>query len=76
MISGMNGGVMWWVAGLVDKMIELPADDKFPDCPFIEDTAVVIGNRAFITHPVSAHFHILLPYLSLTRILFFKESWP
>jgi len=37
--------------GLVDKVIELPADDKFPDCPFIEDTAVVIGNRAFITHP-------------------------
>lgn len=40
MISGMNGGVMWWLAGLVDKMIELPADDKFPDCPFIENIAV------------------------------------
>jgi hypothetical protein len=23
-----------------DKMIELPADDKFPDCPFIKNTAV------------------------------------
>jgi len=39
---------------LVQKVIEVPADDKYPDCPFIEDTAVVIGNRAFITHPGAA----------------------
>jgi len=37
----------------VQEVIQLPADDKYPDCPFIEDTAVVIGNRALITHPVS-----------------------
>ncbi len=29
----------------------LPADDDHPDCPFIEDTAVVIGDRALITRP-------------------------
>jgi N-dimethylarginine dimethylaminohydrolase len=37
---------------LVQEVIELPADNKYPDCPFIEDTAVVIGNRALTTHPV------------------------
>lgn len=40
--------------GLVQEVIELPADNKYPDCPFIEDTAVVIGNRALITHPGAA----------------------
>ncbi|KAG0612001.1 hypothetical protein M758_7G182600 [Ceratodon purpureus] len=39
---------------LVQEVIELPADNKYPDCPFIEDTAVVIGNRALITHPGAA----------------------
>ncbi|XP_024386939.1 uncharacterized protein [Physcomitrium patens] len=39
------------LAGLVKEVIRLPADNKYPDCPFIEDTAVVIGNRALITHP-------------------------
>lgn len=41
------------MAGLVQEVIQVPADNKYPDCPFIEDTAVVIGNRALITHPVS-----------------------
>lgn len=41
---------------MVQEVIQVPADDKYPDCPFIEDTAVVIGNRALITHPVS-HLH-------------------
>ena len=27
----------------------LPAEDTYPDCSFIEDTAIVIGNRALIT---------------------------
>eukprot|EP00775_Hariotina_reticulata_P005417 gene5417-5650_t len=29
---------------LLDQVVELPADDKFPDCVFIEDTAVVVPN--------------------------------
>lgn len=29
----------------------LPADEAFPDCCFIEDTAVVQGGRAFVTRP-------------------------
>uniref|UniRef100_A0A7S4ILB4 Dimethylargininase n=1 Tax=Odontella aurita TaxID=265563 RepID=A0A7S4ILB4_9STRA len=29
--------------------IHLPASDEFPDCPFVEDGAVVIGNQALIT---------------------------
>eukprot|EP00898_Chlorokybus_atmophyticus_P004108 jgi/Chlat1/4699/Chrsp3S00442 len=35
----------------VPKIIELPADDRFPDCSFVEDTAVVIGDRAMIARP-------------------------
>lgn len=29
----------------------LPGDDRFPDCVFVEDTAVVVGGTALITHP-------------------------
>ncbi|MEE8143549.1 MAG: arginine deiminase-related protein [Planctomycetota bacterium] len=28
---------------------ELPADERYPDCPFIEDTAIVMGEQALIT---------------------------
>jgi hypothetical protein len=35
----------------VTELIELPADDKHPDCVFVEDTAVVIGRTALITRP-------------------------
>jgi dimethylargininase len=35
--------------GLVDELTELPADDSLPDCCFIEDTAVVVGERAAIS---------------------------
>lgn len=28
---------------------QLPADDAYPDCVFVEDTAVVVGQRALIT---------------------------
>jgi hypothetical protein len=37
--------------GLVQEVIEIPADNQYPDCPFIEDTAIVIGNQALITRP-------------------------
>ncbi|XP_024527694.1 N(G),N(G)-dimethylarginine dimethylaminohydrolase 1 isoform X1 [Selaginella moellendorffii] len=36
---------------LVDHVVELSPMDEFPDCPFIEDTAVVIGSKALITRP-------------------------
>lgn len=40
--------------GLGLQVIELAADDAFPDCPFVEDTAVVLGSRALITRPGAA----------------------
>ncbi len=33
-------------AGL--SLIEIAADDRFPDCSFVEDTVVVVGDRAII----------------------------
>ncbi|HEX6087444.1 MAG TPA: arginine deiminase family protein [Thermoanaerobaculia bacterium] len=32
-------------------VIELPADDAYPDCVFIEDTAIVLDDVAVITRP-------------------------
>ncbi|CAH1239670.1 DDAH1 [Branchiostoma lanceolatum] len=29
----------------------IPADEATPDCPFVEDTCVVVGNRALVTRP-------------------------
>ncbi|XP_046557226.1 N(G),N(G)-dimethylarginine dimethylaminohydrolase 1-like [Haliotis rubra] len=33
------------------KVVSLPSDERFPDCPFVEDVAVVIGARALVTRP-------------------------
>ena len=33
------------------KLIEVDADERFPDCVFVEDTLVVVDNRVFITNP-------------------------
>ena len=33
------------------KVIYLEADESYPDCVFVEDTCIVIGNTAFITRP-------------------------
>lgn len=33
------------------EVISLEADESYPDCVFVEDTCVVIGNVAFITRP-------------------------
>ena len=30
------------------EVIEIPADDNYPDCVFVEDLAVVLGKRCFI----------------------------
>ncbi len=32
-------------------MIVLPADEKFPDCVFVEDAAVIVGGHALLTQP-------------------------
>ncbi|MGD2216922.1 MAG: arginine deiminase family protein [Gemmatimonadales bacterium] len=32
-------------------LIRIAADDRFPDCPFVEDTALVLGDRAIIAAP-------------------------
>lgn len=31
------------------EVVELPADESFPDCVFVEDAAVVCGDTALIT---------------------------
>jgi dimethylargininase len=33
------------------RVIQLPADDAYPDCVFIEDTAIVLNDVAVITRP-------------------------
>lgn len=33
------------------RVVTLPADDQYPDCVFVEDTAVVLGQRACLTRP-------------------------
>ena len=33
------------------NIIQIPADDAFPDCMFVEDMAVSLGNRCFIPYP-------------------------
>ena len=32
-------------------LIEVSADDQYPDCIFVEDIALAVGNRVFITYP-------------------------
>ena len=36
---------------LVDEVVEVEADDRYPDCCFIEDTAIVVGDIAVICRP-------------------------
>lgn len=33
------------------NIIQIPADDAFPDCMFVEDMAVSLGDRCFIPYP-------------------------
>lgn len=33
------------------EVIALPADDRYPDCVFVEDTAIVLDDMAVITRP-------------------------
>jgi dimethylargininase len=37
--------------GLGLTLIRIAADDRFPDCPFVEDAALVLDDRAIITAP-------------------------
>ena len=36
------------------KLIELQGDEAYPDCVFVEDTSVALGNRVLITNMVAA----------------------
>lgn len=35
---------------LIPKVLQVPVDERFPDLVFVEDPAVVLGNRAILTH--------------------------
>lgn len=39
------------LASLGCEVVEIPGDAAFPDCVFVEDTAVVLGELAVITRP-------------------------
>lgn len=39
------------LASLGCELVNIPADDRYPDCVFIEDTAVVLDDIAVITRP-------------------------
>lgn len=39
------------VQGLVDKLIVIPTDPQHPDCCFVEDTCVVVGDQVLLTRP-------------------------
>jgi len=64
---------------LVTNVIEVPRDDAYPDSCFIEDTAVVVDNRALVTRPgakerdgeqnaIATVFSTLLPSGSISKI--------
>ncbi len=54
----------------------VPADEECPDCVFVEDTAVVVGDKALITRPgapsrqreTAAVAQALAPYLDLVTM--------
>jgi dimethylargininase len=37
--------------GLGLTLVRVAADDRFPDCPFVEDTALLLGGKIIITAP-------------------------
>eukprot|EP01102_Stenamoeba_stenopodia_P023276 TRINITY_DN9970_c0_g1_i1.p1 TRINITY_DN9970_c0_g1~~TRINITY_DN9970_c0_g1_i1.p1 ORF type:complete len:368 (-),score=79.62 TRINITY_DN9970_c0_g1_i1:165-1268(-) len=39
------------LADYIPNLVKLESDDSLPDCVFVEDTVVVIGSTAVITHP-------------------------
>lgn len=64
------------LASLGCRVISLPADDAYPDSVFVEDTAIVLGDLAVITHPgaesrrgeTRAIAEALEPYRTLVHI--------
>jgi dimethylargininase len=64
------------LASLGCEVVSLPADDAYPDCVFIEDTAIVLDDMAVITRPgaesrrgeTRAVADALEPYRPLVRI--------
>ena len=64
------------LAALGWEVVELPADDAYPDCVFVEDTAIVLPGFAVITRPgaesrrgeIDVMARALAPYRRLTRL--------
>jgi len=64
------------LANLGDTVIVLPPDVQYPDCPFVEDTVVVVKDRALITYPgaasrqgeVTATGEVLRHFLKINRM--------
>jgi dimethylargininase len=64
------------LAALGCEIRQIPADDRYPDAVFIEDTAVVLDELAILTRPgaesrrgeVDAVADVLRPYRPLVRI--------
>jgi dimethylargininase len=64
------------LASLGCEILEIPGDERYPDCVFIEDTAVVLDDVAVITRPgaesrrgeVEAVAEVLANYRRLARI--------
>ena len=36
---------------IVPNVKVLPADEKFPDCVFVEDPAIIVGGHALLSQP-------------------------
>ncbi|HEX6973779.1 MAG TPA: arginine deiminase-related protein [Vicinamibacterales bacterium] len=64
------------LASLGCEVVRLPADPAYPDCVFVEDTAIVLDGIAVITNPGAASRRgeteavaaALAPYLPLARM--------
>jgi len=64
------------LSDLGKTVLFLPPDDRFPDGPFVEDTAVVVEDRALITYPgaasrrgeVVASAEVMRHFLELTQV--------
>ena len=49
--AAQHGRYRELLASLGCEVISLPADDAYPDCVFVEDTAIVLEDLAVITRP-------------------------
>ncbi|MBV8518898.1 MAG: dimethylargininase [Acidobacteria bacterium] len=66
------------LASLGFELVELPGDEAFPDCVFVEDTAVVLDDVAVIMRPGAEsrrdEVHAIAPVLARYRPLAWIEA--